>query len=100
MRYQESDVTADVRFFTASEGGRTTATPPDHHGCIFVYEGENFECRLLLADIGPVAPGQQATVGIKFLRPELIKPRLQPGSPFKLREIKTIGEGTVERIWE
>ena len=50
MRYQESDVTADVRFFTASEGGRTTATPPDHHGCIFVYEGENFECRLLLAD--------------------------------------------------
>jgi hypothetical protein len=67
---------------------------------IFVFQGENFECRLLLADAGPVAPGQQANVGIKFLRPELIKPRLRPGSPFTLREIKTIGEGTVERVIE
>jgi hypothetical protein len=65
-----------------------------------VYEGENFECRLMLAGVGPVAPGQRATVGIKFLRPEMIKPRLQPGSSFTLRELKTIGEGSVERVFE
>ena len=27
-----------------SEGGRQEATPLDHLGCIFEYEGENFEC--------------------------------------------------------
>ena len=100
MRFQEPDIAADVRLFAESEGGREAATLPDHHGCIFVYEGENFECRLMLAGVGPVAPGQRATVGIKFLRPEMIKPRLQPGSSFTLRELKTIGEGSVERVFE
>jgi hypothetical protein len=94
----QPDIAVDLRLFAQSEGGRATATRPDQHGCVFVYEGENFECRVLLSEVGPVAPGQQVTVGIKFLRPELIKPRLRPGSRFTLRELKAIGEGTVERI--
>jgi translation elongation factor EF-Tu-like GTPase len=100
MSFQKPDIAAEVRLLAEREGGRMSATPPDHYGCIFVFEGENFECRLLLADAGPVAPGQQAKVGIKFLRPELIKPRLREGSPFTLREVRTIGEGTVERVIE
>jgi hypothetical protein len=81
-----------------SEGGRQEATPLDHLGCIFEYEGENFECRLLLEDVGPLLPGAQAKVPIKFLRPDLIKERLRVGSHFRLRESKNIGEGVIDSI--
>jgi hypothetical protein len=89
------DVIANLRFLLVSEGGRSTATPSDHLGCIFEYEGESFECRLLLEDTGPISPGGRATVPIKFLRPELIKQRLHPGSRFNLREDRMIAEGTI-----
>lgn len=94
------DVTTHLRLLSASEGGRRSATPSNHLGCIFEYGDENFECRLLLSDIGPISPGGQAMVPIKFLRPELIKQRLSIGSRFKLREVGIIGEGIVESIIE
>ena len=92
------DLVASLQLYSESDGGRKGATPLDHLGCIFEYEGEDFECRLLLEDVGPIAPGGRATIPIKFLRPELIKQRLQVGSRFRLREARTIGEGTVESI--
>jgi len=94
----EPDLRGSLQFYSESAGGRKIATPSDYLGCIFEYEGENFECRLLLKDVGPIAPGGRATVPIKFLRPELVKQRLHVGNRFRLREARTIGEGTVESI--
>jgi hypothetical protein len=92
------DVIAKIQLYSEAQGGRRSATPLDHLGCQFDYEGEYFDCRLLLQDVGPIAPGESATVPIKFLRPELVKSRLQVGSRFNLREIKIIGEGIIESI--
>ena len=92
------DITGDVWLYGEGEGARKSATPSGQFGCIFVYEGEAFDCRLLLDDSGPIEPGERAKVPIKFLRPELIKQRLGVGSRFCLREVGTIGEGIVEGI--
>jgi hypothetical protein len=91
------DIVAKIHFYSEAEGGRNSPTPLDHLGCIFVYGGDNFECRLLLQDIGPIAPGGQAMVPIKFLWPET-KKRLHVGSRFNLREARIIAEGIVESI--
>ena len=98
MTIIKPDVIADLRFFSESEGGRQSTTPPDYLGCIFEYEQEKFECRLLLEDVGPVAPGGQVSVPIKFLKPDLVKQRLHVGSSFRLRELRPIAEGIVEKI--
>jgi hypothetical protein len=96
----KADIIASVQFYSQAEGGRVSATPTNHLGCIFEYEGENFECRLLLEDIGPVAPGVEAVIPIRFLRPDLVKHRLHVGSHFKLREMKPIGEGVIQTVAE
>ncbi len=93
-----ADLIADLRFFSECEGGRQSATPTGYLGCIFEYQRENFECRLLLEDIGPVAPGRLVTVPIKFLKPDLVKRRLQIGSNFRLRELRPIAEGVVKKL--
>jgi hypothetical protein len=90
------DVIVNLELY--AEGGRLGSTPANYLGCIFVYEGENFECRLLLEDVGPLVPGGRAKVPVKFLSPELIKNRLHVGDQFRLREAKMIGEGTIESI--
>jgi len=80
------------------EGGRKNPTPPDHLSCILEYEKENFECRLLLEEVGSLSPGALTRVPLKFLRPDLIKERLHIGDRFRLREAKYIGEGIFEQI--
>lgn len=100
MQAIKPDITAQIRLYSTSQGGRAGATPSDHLGCIFVYQEENFECRILLHEIGAVHTGCDALVPIKFLAPELVKPRLQAGDQFTLREIKTIGEGAVKTVLE
>jgi hypothetical protein len=60
------DIVASLRFYTTSEGGRKGPTPPDKLGCPFEFQGELFDCRLLLDEIGPFEPGVTATVPISF----------------------------------
>ncbi|MGD0617806.1 MAG: hypothetical protein ABSB67_09115 [Bryobacteraceae bacterium] len=91
------DVIAEVWLYRTEDGGRKSPTPPDRWGCIFQHEGEDFDCRLLLAGRA-IAPGDRANVAIKFLRPDLIKSRLAVGSRFKLREGRIIGEGVIDGI--
>jgi|SRR5580658_5080458 hypothetical protein len=98
MTIIKPDIIANLRFFSESEGGRESTTPPDYLGCIFEYEQENFECRLLLEDVGPIAPGGKGSVPITFLRPDLLKQRLHVGSSFRLRALRPIAEGIVEKI--
>ena len=64
------DVIVNLELY--SEGGRHGATPSDHLSCIFEYEGENFECRLLLRRWGPRFPADEqesplSFFGLKFL---------------------------------
>src|SRR3989344_4379940 len=90
-----ADIIARVTLYPTSKGGRQGPTPDDMFGCIFEFEGEFFECRLLLGKTGPLSPGTEALVPVKFLNPNLFISRLQRGARFKLRELGTIGEGEV-----
>jgi hypothetical protein len=89
------DVMATVRLLSTEEGGRSSATPPEVFKCVFEFEGEGFDCALLLSEVGPLAPGDETTVPVAFLFPEYVKGRLQRGSRFRLWEGKHIAEGEI-----
>lgn len=93
-----ADIVARVTLFPSSEGGRRGATPREMFACIFEYEGESFDCRLLLGKVGPLSPGSETLVPIKFVRPDLVKSRLGCGARFTLREISVIGDGEVREV--
>jgi hypothetical protein len=57
--------------------------------------GELFTCRLYLTDAGRIDPGSEATVPIRFLAPELVFDKLEPGLSFRLWDGKYFAEGTV-----
>ena len=99
MQKVEPDAIAKIRFYSTSEGGRHGPTPENYLGCIFEYQNENFECRLLLSDVGSIVPGAEVTVPIKFLYSGLIRPRLRVGDKFSLRELHRIGEGEITSVY-
>jgi hypothetical protein len=94
----QPDIIASIHFYTTEAGGRKVPTPPDQFGCPLEFEGEKFDCRLLLGKVGSLSPGVTANVPVVFLYPELIKPRLKVESRFTLWEMGTIAEGIVKQI--
>ena len=99
MKSIVADIIGRVRLYTPEEGGRCSVIPPVQFGCPFFFEGEGFDCRLLLDQVGSaLAPGSRAEVPIKFLYPEYIKPRLRPGQHFQLWDLKTFAEGEILEV--
>ncbi|MGI6416374.1 MAG: hypothetical protein ACOX1P_11955 [Thermoguttaceae bacterium] len=93
------DITARVRLYHTANGGKSTAIPPVQFGCVFRFEGEYFDCRLLLDQVQIMLnPGDAADVPIKFMFPELIKARLKHGDSFELWDGRDIAEGTVLEV--
>lgn len=95
---QHHDVIAEVRLLTSAAGGRSSPTPADILSCLFVLEGETFDCRLFLREVGPISPGQSAVIPIKFLNPDLVIPRLDKGTHFQLRDYRPIAVGNIIRV--
>jgi hypothetical protein len=94
----DAHIVAELALFPTEHGGRTGPTPQHLFTVPFVYEGERFNCGLLLDECGPLSPGAHVLVPIQFLRPELIVPRLQKGSKFEIWELRIIGKGVVQEI--
>ena len=90
-----SHVVADIYMYDSSSGGRKGPTTTGYWGCLFDFEGQLYDCRVLLDETGPLAPGQTARTPIVFLKPESLRGRLQTGARFQLRELATVAEGTV-----
>jgi translation elongation factor EF-Tu-like GTPase len=97
---QKNDIVADVRFFSTEEGGRESPIPQQRYGCIFTYQNENFSCFPMIPNNVQVCPGDKVTLEIKFLYPNLIKPKLKVGDKFTLRESRVIAEGKVRESIE
>lgn len=95
MKKPTSDIIVEVGFYATNEGGRETVTPRDKFGCLFEFDGRIFDCRLLLDNVGSIAPGQTVRVPIKFLSPFSLKHKLHVGDKFRLREARDIAEGHV-----
>jgi hypothetical protein len=92
------DIVVDVRFYATSEGGRHEPTTDRHFSCPFRFEGELFDCLLLLEKTGPIRPGQRAVVPIKFLRPDVIKDMLSTGQRFQLWDMRPFAEGQIIEV--
>jgi len=93
-----SDIIATVRLLSTEQGGRKSPIVATEFSCIFEHEGEKNDCRLVLEGKGDVWPGQQITVPIKFLHPELVRPQLRVGDAFDLLEGRLIARGTIDHI--
>lgn len=98
MTELKPDIIASLRVLSTGEGGRKSPIVASVFGCIFEHGGEANDCRLLLEGKGDVWPGQQISAPIKFLFPDLVRPRLQVGDTFRLIEGKVIAHGTVDEI--
>jgi len=93
------NVMARVRLYTSEEGGRSQPIPAIQFSCPLFFQGEGFDCRLLLDQPGiGLLLGESAVVPIKFLFPEDIMPRLKKGDQFRLWEGKEIAKGEVLEI--
>lgn len=92
------DIVASLRFISTDEGGRKSPIVAPQFACTFKHDGEANDCRLLLEEKGDVWPGQQLSVAIKFLYPDLVRPRLRVGDHFQLLEGKVIAQGTIEAV--
>ena len=95
------DILVRVRLRTAQEGGRQKGEiPPLQFRCPFVFEGEMFDCRLLLDQVQTtLQPGATyEQIPVKFLFPDLVKPRLRSGASFKLWDGQDIADGEVTDI--
>ena len=93
------DVMAKVRLYPSEEGGRSKPIPAVQFSCPLFFQGEGFDCRLLLDQAGIALPlGTSVVVPIKFLFPEHIMPRLKRGDQFRLWEGKVIAEGEVLEV--
>lgn len=89
------DITAQVELFTTEQGGRTGPTMAKHFGCPMKLGEGYYDCRLLLAETGPLFPGEKRTVGIKFLDTDSVKLKLAMGVEFELWEGRKIGRGKI-----
>jgi hypothetical protein len=98
MATSKPDIIAHLRLYSVQEGGRKSITPPEIFRCVFEFEGQAFDCALLLNEVGPLAPGQEYTVPIAFLFPNYVKHQLATGSRFRLWEGRYVGEGEVGRV--
>jgi hypothetical protein len=93
------DVIVDISFYKTENGGRKGPTPPNFFACIFVIDGQNHDCRLLLENVGSVYPGEgKSNVPIKFWCPELVLPKIDINKKFLLRDGQVIAEGKVIKI--
>lgn len=97
MASDQPNIFASVRLYTTEKGGRKYPTRPRRHGFIFGVNGLFFEA--MMYHPHPVAPGELVdNVGISFLNPDLLRGEIEEGSKFDIRELGTVGEGTVKKI--
>lgn len=92
------DVIAAIKLFATEEGGRQGPTPANRFGCMMQVGDLVLDMRMHLDQVGSLSPGQEAIVPISFLNPGLAAKYCSIGLSFKLREVRTIGEGQIKEI--
>jgi hypothetical protein len=94
----KGDIKAEVKLLTSKEGGLKEPLTRQKVGSIFACENDSFSCFLILANDQQVFPGEKAVLSIKFVYPELIKPKLRVGDIFKLRDYRVFATGKVLEV--
>ena len=92
------DFQAVIKFFPSSEGGRKGATPGTFFGCPLSFSGSLHDCRMLLDETGPIAPGEEKEVPIKMLDVDSVRGFLREGAEFEIWEGSIIGTGKITKL--
>lgn len=93
------DILATIRFYSSNDGGRRMPVTREIFTCPFKFENQLYDCGIFLKDIGCIYPGETKTVPVKFLSPDLIKPRLKQNAKFYLWDGRDIAEGIIDLIY-
>lgn len=93
------DAIINLRFFTTTEGGRSTAVEGQFYACPLFVENEGFDCRLLLEG-RRLELGSTYEVPVKFLYRELALPKMSVGKEVLLWEGRNVAKGQVVKIIE
>lgn len=88
----EPDFTARVHLIAPGQGGRSSPVVTSPFHCIVVIGDANHDVRLSFAP--PFVLGEERVVGINVLDPAMLY-KVHPGLRFMLRELRTIGSGSV-----
>ncbi|WP_412023492.1 hypothetical protein [Burkholderia cepacia] len=95
----QPDIIAKVTMLATGSGGKTSAIPPVRYGCPLFINGQGFDCRLLLDQVGyGLEPGATAEIPIKFLFFDLVRDLLAPGVQFTLWEMRHFAEGEILEV--
>jgi|GEM_PF-1494085 hypothetical protein len=90
------DVYLNIKFYETCNGGRKGPTPSDFFGCIFKIDDQNFDGRMLLAEISSIYPVDcKERVPVKFLNYDNVKNKLHIGKKIYIRDGGTVGEAIV-----
>ena len=92
---REGHIIAEVHLFSTESGGRSSRTPSKFFGCPAEIQGELFDCRLILGESACLAPGDTATLPIRFLSPDTVLSKLKVGDEIRLWESRYIGTAKV-----
>lgn len=93
----EPDITIEVRFKTAGEGGRGGPVRGPQFSCPMFISDEAFDCRLLIGS-RTLELGVKYQLPVKFLNSSLALPNVTPGQEIILWEGKPIATGRVLRV--
>ena len=92
------DFRAWIKFFPSSEGGRKGATPGTFFGCPLLFGDSLHDCRMLLGETGPIAPGDEKEVPIKMLNIDSVREFLREGVEFKVWDGRIVGTGKITKL--
>lgn len=95
----QPDIIARVTMFASDAGGKSLAIPAVCYRCPLFINGQGFDCRLLLDQVGHgLELGATAEVPIKFLYFDLVRDLLAPRVRFTLWEIRHFAEGEILQV--
>lgn len=94
----QPDFIAKVRLFDVSEGGRKGPTQSTFFGCPLLFNGALYDCRMLLDEVGAIAPGDEKEVPIKMLDWDAVRTLLRDGAEFEMWESRVIGTGKISKL--
>ncbi|MFC5473992.1 hypothetical protein [Paraherbaspirillum soli] len=70
---------------TSKEGGSVPILPPKY-GCIVNIDDEFHDARIYISGTSSIEPGQEISLPMQFLWPDLVMPKVSIGKKFLLTE--------------
>ena len=94
------DAKATVRFYKTEDGGRNGPTPLGWYKCPLKFNEEFFDCGMFFDKNRSILPGEKIEVELVFAQPVSVFKILRKQKYFQVWEVRIVGDGFVEKIYE